>query len=89
MKYIKKITESVDSKNVTLIRTEDWEGIYFGNELIDEGHSIDWMYILKKLGYETNYTYINADEFEKLIGTSCPDTLDEVKLKLAAKKYNL
>jgi hypothetical protein len=90
MKYIKSITESVDNKELTIIRTEDWEGIYFGNELIDEGHSIDFMHILEKhFGFKVDYKYIDAEKFENYFGANCPDTLEEVKMKLDAKKYNI
>lgn len=89
MKYIKKILESVDNKEITILRTDDWQGVYYNGELIDEGHSINLYNVLRTLGYHLDHINVDGEEFEKLIGSSCPDTLDEVKMKLDAKKYNI
>ena len=90
MKYIKNINESIDDKNITIIRTDDWEGVYYKNKLIDEGHNVDWEGILRNyFGIIINSQYIEIDEFEENFGSNCPENLDEVKTKLDAKKYNL
>lgn len=55
MKYIKNINENLDSKNISIIRTDDWVGVYYEKQLIDEGHNVNWEYILKKhLGFTIN-----------------------------------
>jgi hypothetical protein len=90
MKYIKKITESVDNKELTILSTDDWQGLYYNGELLDEGHSVNLYNVLRGLGYNIEYIDIDdPEEFENYFGANCPETLDEVKLKLAAKKYNL
>lgn len=89
MKYLKSINEELDSKNISIIRTDDWEGVYYQDKLLDEGHGIDWHHVLKALGYSVDYKYIDQEKFEDCFGSNCPDTLDEVKMKLDAKKYNI
>lgn len=90
MKYIKKLTESIDNKNITILSTDDWSGLYYNGELIDEGHSINLYSVLKKLGYDIKSIHVDdVEEFENYFGSSCPDTLEEVRMKLDIKKYNL
>jgi len=90
MKYIKKITESVDNKEITILSTDDWQGLYYNGKLLDEGHSINLRDVLRQLGYHIEYIGVDdPEEFENYFGSSCPNTLDEVKLKIASKKYNL
>lgn len=90
MKYLKNINEEINNKEITILSTDDWEGLYHNGELLDEGHSINFYSILRKLGYHIEYISVDdPEEFENYFGTNCPDTLDEVKMKLDVKKYNL
>jgi hypothetical protein len=91
MKHLKKITESIEKKELVVIRTDDWEGIYYNNKLIGESHSIDWFSILEKLGYNIKAKYISDEKWNEVFENDMrmPKTLTEFKLKMDAKKYNL
>lgn len=88
MKYLKNINEAIDNKELVMIEGDDWEGLYKDGELIDQGHRLEVKNVLRGLGYKIDATYLEENEWEA-IGNSCPRTLDEVKMKLNAKKYNL
>ena len=89
MKYLKKINESSNNKEITFVRGDDWEGIYLDGELLNEGHSVNVVSLLMKLGYTIKPgIYLKEYEWEA-IGNSCPEKLEDIKTKLASKKYNL
>ena len=90
MKHLKSINEEIENKEFVLIDTDDWSGLYYNGKLVDEGHSIDWKYVIKKIfNCSIDSNYIDQEDFEEYFGSHCPETLDEVKIKLDAKKYNL
>lgn len=90
MKYIKKITESIENKDIVIIETDDWAGLYYKGELISQGHEIRWIDVIERIfKVKIGAKFFNSDVFEDMFGSTCPHTLDEVEMKLAAKKYNL
>ena len=89
MKYLKKINESVEDKNITIVSGDDWQGLYLNGELLDQGHSANLREVLKSLGYNVENIYIEQEEIWEELGNSCPNDLDHVKTVLASKKFNL
>jgi len=87
MKYLNKINETIENKKLVIISGDDWEGIYIDGKLIDEGHSIDWRFVLKVLGYNISGTYIEDEEFWEI--GNLPDKLEDLEVILNSKKYNL
>ena len=86
MKHLKKFENS--GKNITIIYGDDWEGIYYNGELLNEGHSINLTDVLIKLGYTIENKQVSEEEWEEL-GDSCPEKLEDVNVILNSKKYNL
>jgi len=89
---IKKFNESIESqydKEIFLVVGDDWKGIYHNGKLISEGHSLDLYYVLEKLGYSIGAVFIDDEETWDSFGNSCPEDLEEVKLRMNAKKYNV
>jgi len=90
MKYIKKITESIENKDIVIIETDDWSGLYYNGELISQGHEIRWIDVIERIfKVKIGVKFIDSEEFEEMFGSSCPQTLDDVKMKFDVKKYNL
>lgn len=90
MKYLKYI-ESSNNNKLTVIQTDDWEGLYLDDRLITEGHSIDWKYVLEKLGYNTEANYLSEKEWIEYLGDggALPQSLNELRMKIDSKKFNL
>lgn len=65
------------SRDVMLIQNDDWQAVYIEGELADQGHTIDWMYVIAQLGCNT-YTQ-HADEQWLFSQGHFPDNLNEVK----------
>lgn len=89
MKHLKNINESLDSKDLFILSGDDWKGLYYEDKLIYEGHSIDWLSVLKKFGYKIEIQYLEDEEDWTKLGYSCPSELSELKLRLDVDKYNL
>lgn len=89
MKYLKKINESIEDKNITFVSGDDWQGVYFNDKLINQGNSANIEIVLERLGYNLNYIYIEQEETWEELGNHCPNDLEHVKTVLASKKYNL
>lgn len=89
MKHLKKINEDVDNKELTIVSGEDWEGIYYNNQLIDQGHSINWRNVLEHFGYTIKSKSIDSEEQWEILGWNLPNQLSEVESLLNSKKYNL
>lgn len=64
------------SRDVMWIRGEDWQAVYIEGELIDQGHSIDWMQVISELGCNTYKA--EADEDWLQDRGDFPDDLNEV-----------
>ena len=47
--------------DVIYVYADDWAGVYFNGELVDEGHSVHWHYVMGKL---VNKTVLSFKEFE-------------------------
>lgn len=89
MKHLKKINEDVDNKELTIVSGEDWEGVYYNNQLIDQGHSINWRNVLEHFGYTIKSKSIDSEEQWEILGWNLPNNLSELESKLNSKKYNL
>ena len=89
MKYLKKINESIDRKEITFVSGGDWTGTYFNGELIDEDNSVNYEKVLKSLGYKLNSIYIREEEIWDKLGYSCPKNLEDIEIIIASKKYNI
>ena len=67
---------------LTYISADDWCGLYMDDELLEEGHDIQWDWILEKLLNGTNiYTFeSHSQEAYKCIEAlgRCPKNLSEV-----------
>lgn len=94
---IKRFTESnqfnyeVESFITTISLSDDWSGIYLGNELLSEGHSLRLDEILKSLirrrinlaDYSYKHLTLHKDNDyvdwldEDICPSSCPETLTE------------
>jgi len=86
---LKKYENFQDDIKIVFLNTDDWSGIYVDGELKSEGHSMTAYDMLEILKIKHESIYVGDEKFEELFGSSCPDTFDEVKLALDAKKYNL
>lgn len=47
--------------NVTIVNGEDWSGVYLGNLLWREGHSVDWEDLLEMVGVKIDSIYADCD----------------------------
>ena len=65
------------SRDVMLVQGDDWQAVYVEGELVDQGHDIDWMYVIAELGCNT-YTQ-NADPVWLEGQGYFPDNINEVK----------
>lgn len=54
----------------------DWEGIYLDGKLVDQGHSLDLVQTLKRLGIDVRVVEPSHDWL--MSRGRLPDTLDEV-----------
>ena len=98
MKHL-KLYESVENKDIVILSAGDydWEGIYYNGKLINEGHNIDLSRVLKALGYNIRFIYIEEGEEEEKeeekgifnIFGRLPENLEDIETILATKKYNL
>lgn len=86
MKYLKKIFENINNQ-IIIIRCDDWEGAYYNNKLLNQGHSIRWEEVLNQLGYNTEYKNISNEDMEDL--QFFPENIKDVETFLTSKKYNL
>jgi len=85
---IKKFNENIDTKKITIISGDDWEGLYYKGKLVDEGHSLHFENVLKKLGFYVNSEYLEEEDWETL-DNHCPEKLEDINILLNTKKYNL
>lgn len=58
----------------------DWEGFYVNGELVEEGHSIDFAWVVE---HYLHGTYVNDDEgmageYLEKFGGRCPDNTNEL-----------
>ncbi len=60
---------------ITIVKADDWIGIYKDDDLLYENHSIDADELLRVLGIE--YKYISAENYLYEHG-NCPDSLKDV-----------
>ncbi len=63
MKHLKNINESINNQKLTILNGDDWEGLYYNGKLINEGHRINWIYALKKIGFKINSEYLTDEEW--------------------------
>ena len=61
---------------VTFVYADDWEGLYIGDELIIEGHSLDMLRVLDVL--KVSYSYGEAEVCLTAYGR-CPPSLKDVE----------
>ena len=50
-----------DLVDVVYVYGNDWAGVYFNGVLVDEGHSVNWHYVMHKL---VNKHILSFREFE-------------------------
>jgi len=62
---------------ITLVRADDWKGLYLDGKLVDEGHRVDTIDVLHALGIEATQFWAN-DEWLSNLG-SLPLDLKDVK----------
>jgi len=86
---VQKFNESNNDKEVTIIRGDDWSGVYLNGELMIEGHSIDEQSLLEAMGYFVSGKYIDNEEIWEEMGNNCPQKLEDVEALLNSKKYNI
>lgn len=88
MKYVKTF-ENTNNKKINILSGDDYEGVYIDGKLLMEAHSIDYIRLLRKLGYEIEYVYMNDEEWKKLNSDSCPPNWEDVELIRNVKNFNL
>ena len=47
----------------------DYVWVFWGNELVDEGHSVDEVRVLMKLGFEVEKHFVEIDPYSPLPST--------------------
>ena len=66
-------------EKITLVRGQDWEGLYADGTLLDEGHEITVKQLCDAMGIECEVVTPNQEWLEDL--GSLPDDLFEVKVE--------
>src|SRR5271157_2037686 len=46
---------------ITIVRADDWKGLYLDGKLVDEGHRVDTIDVLKHLGIEAEQFWANDE----------------------------
>jgi len=87
MKHL-KIYENIDNKKLTIMRAEDWEGVYYDGKLLSQGHGVQWNEVLWKLGYTVESNNLTDDHLE-VLGWNLPEKLEDVQKVIDSKKYNI
>lgn len=64
----------MSKKKLTLVRADDWEGLYVGDNLVTEGHSIDLQEALEAVGMKL---VVRWEEDAIAARTRCFDKLSE------------
>ena len=68
------------SRDVMHITSDDgYQAVYIEGELVDQGHSIDWMYVIGQLGCNTYRNQADEEWLEEQ--QSFPSSIQEVKFK--------
>lgn len=65
---------------LTYVMGDDWEGLYVDGEIFDQGHNLDWRYIIESLfnvGIETRYADLGWLDQEGYL----PESLEDVELE--------
>jgi hypothetical protein len=61
---------------IVIVRADDWKGLYLDGKLVEEGHRVDTIDVLKHLGIKAESVWAN-DEWLGDFG-SLPEKLEEV-----------
>jgi len=69
----------IDQEKITIVRADDWAGLYSGGILMKESHSIQIEDVLSLIGIEYENLYIHSDWLEA--EGQLPQTLSELKKK--------
>lgn len=68
---------------ITIVLGSDWEGVYHGDWLIDQGHSVQLRDVLEALRYEVEVRSADEKWLESVGGL--PNELDDVVFENEAK----
>lgn len=68
-----------DDPEVTIVRADDWEGLYIGDRLIDAGHSLRIDDVLRHLQIDCQVLHANEQWLEEC--GSLPPNLEEVQTR--------
>jgi alkylated DNA nucleotide flippase Atl1 len=74
------IAGSQDEKSVvTLVRGDDWTGLYVGDKLVEEGHSLPAFRVIDALKNVGRYTYVEREADQELLedSGSLPESLTQ------------
>ncbi len=63
-------------KNLLLLQSDDWDGLFIDGKLVTEGHSISLYKFCKILGIKVDFKEVD-DEYMYEMG-SFPENLDEI-----------
>ena len=66
------------TKKITLVRADDWRGLYIDGKLVEEGHRVDTIDVLTRLGIDAEQFWAN-DEWLCDRGRLPEDLKDVVK----------
>ena len=67
----------MDAPKITLVRADDWEGVYFDGELVHQHHSIDVEDILQLLDIKVDRVHPDQNWLDRR--GSLPKRLRDVK----------
>lgn len=66
------------SRDVYLVQSADWQAVYVDGEIVDQGHNIDWMFVIAELGCNTYIDTVDQQWAEDQ--GYFPDNLNDVCL---------
>jgi hypothetical protein len=49
------------TKKITLVRADDWRGLYIDGKLVEEGHRVDTIDVLTRLGIDAEQFWANDE----------------------------
>lgn len=68
------------SRDVMHITSNDgWQAVYIEGELVDQGHNIDWLYVISSLGCNTYNQEVDEDWLAEYV--VLPTDLQDVVFK--------